>query len=98
MAISLRKYAHLRKKRGLPGGSPAAVQRAVHDGRLGDAVTYDRRGNPKIKNAAQADREWLAATRPRIDDASPAPESRSEDVGTGSWPPSKEQAILLYLR
>lgn len=57
-ALSLRQYATSRKHRGLPGGSLAAVQKAIAAGRLKRCLSPDG----KIGDAALADREWDANT------------------------------------
>lgn len=55
--ISQNAYARSRKERGLPGGNPNAVVRAVASGRLKDSVVDGR-----IVDVDLADREWEANT------------------------------------
>jgi len=55
--LSQRGYAALRRKRGLPGGSLSAVQKAVKAGRI--TLTPDGRIDP-----VEADRAWLRNTDP----------------------------------
>lgn len=63
--MSLRAYA---KRRGV---SPEAVSKAVAEGRLVSSVVRVR-GQPKIADAAEADREWAQNTAPRPVVESPA--------------------------
>jgi len=55
--VSQRGYATLRRKRGLPGGSLSAVQKAVKSGRI--TLGPDGKIDPD-----QADRDWLRNTDP----------------------------------
>src|ERR1017187_2864430 len=64
--LSLRKYAASRKARGLAGGSPAGVKRAIDSGRI--VRKSDGRIDPD-----QADLDWLRNTQERC----PADGSRS---------------------
>lgn len=59
--LSVKAYARHR------GASPAAVRRAIRDGRLtGDSVGRDARGRPCITNPTRADQEWASRTRPKV--------------------------------
>ena len=64
--LSLRKYAASRKARGLAGGSPAGVKRAIDSGRI------VRKSDGRI-DQDQADLDWLRNTQERC----PADGSRS---------------------
>lgn len=55
MGLSRRAYARLRKERGLPGGSDAAVRKAIASGRID--IEVDGTIDP-----AKADRQWAAST------------------------------------
>ena len=54
--LSIRAYAKLRKARGMDGGTPSAVHKALGDGR----IRRNRHGNI---DPDQADRDWAANTR-----------------------------------
>lgn len=77
--MTLRQYARSRRQRGLVGGSPSAVHRAVRSGRI------ERDPATGLLDAAAADAAWSARTDPVLVPASagtvesPAPESESED-------------------
>lgn len=60
--LSEREYAAHRREKGLPGGSQAAVNRAIRAGRLKASVSKDDSGRTRIDPEA-ADREWAATTR-----------------------------------
>jgi len=58
--VSLRAYARSRRERGLPGGTHAAVRKAIAAGRLERAVVV-REGKPSIEPEL-ADAEWERRT------------------------------------
>lgn len=60
--LSIRGYARHRKDLGLPGGTHAAVRKAIATGRL-DAAVRIREGKPRI-DANAADLEWASRTDP----------------------------------
>lgn len=57
--LSLRAYAASRKERGLPGGSLAAVQKAIESKRI--STVQDDRGRAKI-DPVVADIQWMQNT------------------------------------
>lgn len=61
--VSLRQYAAMRKDRKLPGGTHAAVRKAIASGRLSKSVRANAKGAPLI-NPALADQEWQQKTDP----------------------------------
>lgn len=61
--VSLRQYAAMRKDRKLPGGTHAAVRKAIASGRLVKSVRANAKGSPLI-NPELADREWEQKTDP----------------------------------
>lgn len=75
--MSLRQYAAMRKDRKLPGGSHAAVRKAIQTGRLVDAVRMNSKGAPLI-NPEVADREWNARTDPTQTRAPSPPTARKQ--------------------
>lgn len=80
--MSLREYAQHRAELGLVGTSATAVSKAIKRGRLVRSVVRDHRGEPKIADAALADREWAEGT-----DHSKAPASVKERAAAGAGAP-----------
>lgn len=84
--ISLRDYASRR------GVSVEAVSKAITTGRLRESVVTVG-GQPKIRDAAVADREWALNTRQRVDQPPPGAiaterttESQAEEIGDDDPP------------
>lgn len=67
--ISVRDYAKHR------GCSPAAVSKAIKQGRLEKSITRDKLGHPKIVDPVKADQEWERNTAPRPE-AEPEPKPK----------------------
>ena len=89
--MSIRDYAAHRRARGLPGGSKAAVQKAILAGRI------SRTGSLKI-DPEVADREWAENSNPAQlrpgslvpasgHDPAPPPATKSRGPARGGHPP-----------
>lgn len=81
--MGIKQYARHRARLDLPGGTPAAVRRAIKAGRLATSLTAD---GAKIQSARAADAEWAATTKaeyvPLTGPAAPAaPASSSPALG-----------------
>jgi phage terminase Nu1 subunit (DNA packaging protein) len=79
--LSLRAFARRQ------GVALSAVQRAIADGRLAQAVGRDEQGRPCIVDAERAAAEWEANTRPRVA-AGKAAAGRPAGAAEGSQAPA----------
>ena len=84
--LTLRGYAASRKARGLSGGSPAAVAKAINAGRI------TRQNDGRI-DQQKADSEWLQNTEPRAQNERPLQcvrvrADQSGEVAEGTGPSS----------
>lgn len=80
--ITQAEYARSRKERGLPGGTPAAVLKAVASGRI---TLIDGKIDPTV-----ADVQWGANTRPRADYHAPAEPPQEFIPASGGLPDRAE--------
>ena len=92
--IALAAYARHRKELGLVGGTPAAVSKAVFDGRLKKSVVRVG-GKKKIVDADLADQEWEANTQSRIDHAPRVPAGDAARRSGGPGDPTGELAQAM---